>query len=1147
MRLSPFIGVYLLLHGNLVLANTEQEQQAWLLEQLRLGQSLYRDDIVQSALQRLDLVAPYHPEVVMASIEVSLEQGDQARAQQLLQTWQQQAEHGEGQQQAQALISLYDEPSQLKLRQARQLAREGQAAEALHIYRGLWQDQPPGLAFGLEHWRTSAALPAEKAQAIGRLEQMDSRYPGHPEVRLTLAELLLEEGRSTAALALLDSLASNPHGASRAAEMQFNYLASLPVTDQTAVLWQDFLSRVNDTSYQARGQQQWQRQQQLLKDPAWRAGEQGKQKLAAKQYAQAETLLRRALKQYPQAADLHGALGESLLQLNRYREAVAALTQAEQLETDGSLISKWHELRVYGQSLVLLQQGDQALEQQQYAVAARAYRQVMQLRPRDIDGQLGLARLALAEGDEGVAEHWLKQARLRDPQNDKVIYALVNFYRPRSLTQAEAVLANLSVSARRPFMALAASLRVTRLEQEIAAALQKSDQTQAIPLLEEAITLAPDQPWLSYQLANLLQETGQPAKAETVFEHMLQRLGQDPQARYAHGLYLAAQERDAQSLATLAHIERRLWSPDMEALATRVSERQDRDYALALREQGNTAAARSFLSEQASAANRLLLADWSLADGAYESAIAQYKALINDAEVTTDAQLGLAETYLALNDSHAAKAQLPRQLPLAASLNQSRRYINLLVELGEKEQAAPLMMALLAKTPEDPLLLRDAARLTADPQQALVLYGQSLQHAAQVTETPAPTLTAAELTQATRSALNDDWLLSSLKSDTARLYQQQNPSVQLQHDSGWRTDNNSSGVGDLRLQTTLLKAELPHKRSRIWLQAEQVELSTDPPGAKDKFGACNATENGCDFSSLDTAGTGLAIGQVGERWSWDLGHSPWGFAVDNWLGGITYSNQWQDIGYNLTASRRPVTNSLVSYAGAVDPVTGLTWGAVTATGLTLGMSQDQGAQEGIWANVAAQHLAGKNVADNLKLSAMTGYYYRLLNDLDQQLRIGSSAMYWHHSLDLSEDTLGQGGYYSPQHYVSFGLPVSYARRGQEWSLALDASLGWSYAQSEGHALYPDHGSAIANSGVALANGAARSSESASSSGVGISLAGQGEYRLTDHWSLGGGVRWQLSADYAPGHVFGYVRYQFKPWRGKLDLPIASLTPYGQWR
>uniref|UniRef100_UPI00197D9144 cellulose synthase subunit BcsC-related outer membrane protein n=1 Tax=Pseudomonas viridiflava TaxID=33069 RepID=UPI00197D9144 len=99
---------------------------------------------------------------------------------------------------------------------------------------------------------------------------------------------------------------------------------------------------------------------------------------------------------------------------------------------------------------------------------------------------------------------------------------------------------------------------------------------------------------------------------------------------------------------------------------------------------------------------------------------------------------------------------------------------------------------------------------------------------------------------------------------------------------------------------------------------------------------------GCRSTSQSVSGPSVAVGWKNDQVAVDIGHTPQGFEVGNWLGGVAYSGAWKSVGWTLTASRRPMTNSVISYAGAVDPVTGLRWGGVTSNGFTLSLSHDEG-------------------------------------------------------------------------------------------------------------------------------------------------------------------------------------------------------------
>ena len=63
-------------------------------------------------------------------------------------------------------------------------------------------------------------------------------------------------------------------------------------------------------------------------------------------------------------------------------------------------------------------------------------------------------------------------------------------------------------------------------------------------------------------------------------------------------------------------------------------------------------------------------------------------------------------------------------------------------------------------------------------------------------------------------------------------------------------------------------------------------------------------------------------------------------------------------------------------------------------------------------------------------------------------------MIWHYDKDLSGYSLGQGGYYSPQEYLSFAIPVMWRERTENWSWELGASGSWSHSRTKTMPRYP---------------------------------------------------------------------------------------------
>lgn len=277
----------------------------------------------------------------------------------------------------------------------------------------------------------------------------------------------------------------------------------------------------------------------------------------------------------------------------------------------------------------------------------------------------------------------------------------------------------------------------------------------------------------------------------------------------------------------------------------------------------------------------------------------------------------------------------------------------------------------------------------------------------------------------------------------------------------------------------------------------------------------------------------------------DIGTTPMGFNVVDVVGGLSYSNDLGPIGYTVNAHRRPISSSMLAFAGQKDPNTGTTWGGVRATGGGASISYDKGEANGIWSSLNMDALEGKNVEDNWRIRWMTGYYYKIINKNNERLTVGLSNMLWHYDKDLSSYSLGQGGYYSPQEYVSFAVPVTWRKRTENWSWELGGSVSWSHSKTKDGMRYPIQGLIPTNEPDRYGD-RSEPEEGSSSSGTGYTARAIVERRVTSNWFVGLGVDIQQAKDYTPSHALLYVRYSAAGWQGDMDLPPEPLTPYADW-
>lgn len=399
-------------------------------------------------------------------------------------------------------------------------------------------------------------------------------------------------------------------------------------------------------------------------------------------------------------------------------------------------------------------------------------------------------------------------------------------------------------------------------------------------------------------------------------------------------------------------------------------------------------------------------------------------------------------------------------------------------------------------------------------------------------------------TRLTRAQATDDWLKRGIRRDSADLYRQQDTIFTLEED--YSRNKGTGGVSDFTAHTTMLRAETPAGDGRRWLQLDNVDVSAGTfsrnlsGNISEDFGTCGNDDARCshDFKQHQN-GTSIGVGYRSERVSVDIGTTPLGFEVTNWVGGLTWNTRMDDIGVSLTASRRPIASSLLAFAGARDPnlASGKTWGGVIATGGAVGLSYDRGEAHGVWADISAHQLTGENVANNARERLMSGYYYKLINENNRRATVGLNGMLWHYDRDLSDYSLGQGGYYSPQRYASLSVPVTYRQRSENWSFDLSGSVSVSDSRTHPQPRYP------LNFGELTLTRNNPPGSNGGGSGFGYTLQALVERRLSSHWTLGLGVDIQQAKDYTPSHGLMYLRYSMAGWQGDLDMPPQPLTPY----
>lgn len=347
----------------------------------------------------------------------------------------------------------------------------------------------------------------------------------------------------------------------------------------------------------------------------------------------------------------------------------------------------------------------------------------------------------------------------------------------------------------------------------------------------------------------------------------------------------------------------------------------------------------------------------------------------------------------------------------------------------------------------------------------------------------------------------------------------------------YRARSGSSGLDQLNEMTVPLQASFsPGGYGRMSATITPTLLSNGSlasgTAAQQQFGSL--VFGGPAPGNQTAQGVGLAAAYTYRWLAVDIGSSPLGFRTTNVLGGIELSPEVvPGLRVRATAERRAVTDSLLSYAGTVDPGTGVTFGGVVRNRGHSQLELSAGLAN-FYAGGGYNQLTGQNVKTNTETEFGAGGSYPIYRSAGSELRIGLDLVYFSYADNLRYFTLGQGGYFSPQSYFAALIPVNFTQK-------LEA-ITWSIGGSVGGQSYTEHDSPVFpnNPGlqarlVALAATnplVATTYPGKSQTGVIGNAHGTVEYQASPSLRLGGLLRYDRAGDWNELAATVFARYIF---------------------
>lgn len=370
-----------------------------------------------------------------------------------------------------------------------------------------------------------------------------------------------------------------------------------------------------------------------------------------------------------------------------------------------------------------------------------------------------------------------------------------------------------------------------------------------------------------------------------------------------------------------------------------------------------------------------------------------------------------------------------------------------------------------------------------------------------------------------------DPVLRGIEADLRQLADRNATRVDV--DTGYRQRSGEVGLSELREVNATAKLSTGMAGGRLGVQAQAVVIDAGRPTGSGlaRYGRNGTAEAQAIVDQLPSqlaaaetehaAGAAIAATYDSDLVKADFGTTPIGFDKVHAAGGIAVTPRLSENSTaRVFAEYRPVTDSVTSYAGSIDPVTGTFWGSVMRAGGGASLSWDDDGT-GVYADGSYFQYQGTNVPDNSSVQFNVGGYARAYRTANSTLTIGINANYQTYDNNQNYFTFGHGGYFSPQSFVSVSFPVRYSMRTSRLDMTANVAPGFQSYGQDAAPLYPTDPAAQSQLDVlkSLNNDVRARYDSLSQTGFGIAADGSLYYGLNGATRIGGDVKLNTFGQY----------------------------------
>lgn len=305
----------------------------------------------------------------------------------------------------------------------------------------------------------------------------------------------------------------------------------------------------------------------------------------------------------------------------------------------------------------------------------------------------------------------------------------------------------------------------------------------------------------------------------------------------------------------------------------------------------------------------------------------------------------------------------------------------------------------------------------------------------------------------------------------------------------WRWRRGETGHDRLEMPQLQLAWQSGQTRfGRVRLVADASLPESDRVPAGEPFGSAVALAEASGGQSDQGLG-GLAQWSPRNGVDLEFGTTPTSFAVSNILGALRYRNASESATWVAGIDRSAVTDSLLSYAGTRDPVSGQDWGGVVRNRAYLGGRAGNDALQ-LFGLIASAIVDGRRVDSNTEWRADAGFLQRAASGEGWVARVGGAVGALGHSSNRGHFTLGHGGYFSPSHFLTVGPVFELTARRGDRSLFVEGAVEWQEVRESASDFFPEDAALQAASGDPRYPLEERD-------GVGVRLAAAFEWRVTE--------------------------------------------------